>query len=127
MTARTRPLKVTAYQSRANQLQFDLLVDNELVDPNLLTRAVVRLESTSGSAAYSIDTADSVLIDLNQSATTLTFQPGLIDYVIPGDYHVYITLYDSAHPAGFSWGASSATSGYYDGPALTLKVIRWPA
>jgi hypothetical protein len=125
---KTNALKATAYQGRANFAGMDLLVEGVLVPSNTVSRAVARLESEPPGSVYCVDSqVDSDIISLTNNATHVSFQPGLISNIPLGQYWVYLTIFDTAHPEGFAWGASlDQRNEFYDEPAMFLKMARWP-
>ena len=82
---------------RGNRTRLQLQSDGEVVTAGAVTRAVFRF------GEHCIDTQDSPLIELTDSATVVEMRLGLIEGLAKGRHKGWLTVYDNPHPEGVAW------------------------
>ena len=91
-------MQVTAYMGRVNEDQFELVQDGKIVDPGVVTRAVLKF------GEHCIDTdVDTTIISLDDDAQVVKMTLGLIEDLSEGSYVGKLTIYDAVAVKGFAW------------------------
>lgn len=92
--------RLKVYKGRDNVAHLVLKLNDEVIDPDVATRAVLRF------GPYCVDTdVDTDLITLVDQATRLEMRLGMIPDLQTRDcpYRAYLTVYDAASANGLAW------------------------
>lgn len=100
----------TAYLDRDNELTYQLRINGEKIDDNVVTRATLFIpaRATESGQDITIDTNTDTTITLSNNDTEVVFSLGDLG-LKTGCYQFFLSVFDSASVNGYAWDTIDVT------------------